>query len=105
MVAEVPYDTYEWLREHRAAVSSWAVWEQPPAELDPKVLLATDGIGEVGFFEVSDEDEYWGGIGQALRRDIVLIGLNPAARQDKNGALTRDSRLFGCFHDTDPKKV
>lgn len=59
MVAEVPYNTYTWLGDNRAEVSSWAVWEQPPAELDPEVGLTTDGIGEVGFFEVSDEDEYW----------------------------------------------
>lgn len=105
MVAEVPYNTYTWLGDNRAEVSSWAVWEQPPAELDPEVGLTTDGIGEVGFFEVSDEDEYWGGIGQALRRDVVVIGLNPAAREDERGARTRDSRLFGCFHDEDSKKV
>lgn len=105
MVAEVPYETYAWLREHRAEVSSWAVWEQPPATLDPEVGLTTDGIGEVEFFEVSDEGEYWGGIGQALRRDVVLIGLNPAAREDEHGVPRRDDRLFGCFHDTDPKKV
>src|SRR5699024_11082528 len=71
----------------------------------PEVGLTTNAIGEVWFFEVADEDEYWSGIGRALRRDVVLIGLNPAAREDEHGRLRRDHRLFGCFHDTDSKKV
>lgn len=104
-MARVPYTTYAWFREYRAEETSWAVWANPPTTLDPKVGLTAAGIGEVGFFEVSDEGEYSLGIGQALRRDVVLIGLNPAAREDENGVPIRDDRLFGCFHDNHPKTV
>lgn len=105
MIAKVPYKSYEWLRDNRAEVSSWAVWEEPPATLDTEVGLTTKRISEADFFKVSDEAEYWDGIGQALRRDVLLVGLNPAARKDEHGAVKRDDRLFGCFHDDHPKQV
>lgn len=104
-IAAVPYTAYKWFQENRAEVSSWAVWANPPEVLDPDVGLTTHGVGEVGFFDVSDEAEYRTGVGQALRQDIVIIVLNPAAREDKDGLLQRDDRLFGCFHDNHPQQV
>ncbi len=100
MTASVPFSVYQWMRANRADVASWAVWKNPPEVLDPDSQLTTAGVGEVGFFEAPTEDDYLAGVGQALRRDIVLVGLNPAGRQDKTGRVVRDARTFGCFHDT-----
>ena len=105
MSTSVPYGTYEWLCENRGKVASWAVWENPPQILDPSLGLTTEGVGESGFFEVSNEQEYLAGVGKALRRDVVLVGLNPAMRVDASGTLVPDERLFGCFHDSDTQKV
>lgn len=105
MNANVPYDVYKWLGKNRGEVSSWAVWENPPATLDPRAGLTTEGVGAVDFFLVDGPDEYLDGIGQALRRDVVLIGLNPAGREDEFGEAKRDQRLFGSFHDDHPKQV
>lgn len=105
MSASVPFDVYKWFCDNRRQVSSWAVWENPPTALDPARGLTTQAVGEVGFFAVDGEEGYLLGVGRALRRDVVLVGLNPAGRDDGSGNAIRDERLFGCFHDSDTRKV
>lgn len=96
VMTTVPFETFEQLRNSHGNRVSWAVWANPPRNLNS--LWPVAHVEGTDFFAVDDQ-EYAEGIGRALRRDAVIVALTGAERWgEPAGSAGRRGALQG-FHD------